>query len=271
MGLESPNRKGNEAKQQVQVSTDEATRKADPTSYSILPPDEMKKKIVRPLNELSLPVRTSEKETYYEVNNNQRPQGQRAIARMLKGILNVSDVVATHDRKGRERLYSWKLPTNRIKEGMSSGEFAADQMILEYIFNSRDHIYNSFNGWVNNGSYQKGKGYHFDFGEDAERFLDEADQGSIRGKLANQSPEARAYLLGKAQELQERFAGIEGRAFLKSIVDSSGVPITELFGPQRVFDEHPNVDPLVLVHNLLTTRIDALLSNVKALTSTANT
>ncbi|MHB1118137.1 MAG: hypothetical protein ACYCZ7_01220, partial [Minisyncoccota bacterium] len=85
--------KTNREKEGVQTQVDKATNEADPTKYSILPPEKMSAKLIRPLNEYNLPVRKGGDETFYELSNLHDPRGQQVVARMLKGILNVSDIV----------------------------------------------------------------------------------------------------------------------------------------------------------------------------------
>lgn len=242
----------------VRDLVDTGTRDADPASYSMLPPEEMRTKVIRPLNEIGLPVRTAEGETYYELGGAHDPRGQRAVARMLKGILNVSDIVSLPDAGGDEKFYSWKTPLKGIEQNTTKEQFAAEQMLLGYVFNSNDHLFNRMSGWVNNGRYENEKAVHFDFGEDAYNFLRKPDREYLVAQLKQQSPETVAYLNGKVSELQDRFEGEQGRTFFKAIVDAGGAPVTELFGPKETFDAYKDIEPLDLVYRTFVGRIDGL-------------
>lgn len=188
-----------------------------------------------------------------------RMRGQQVVARMLKGILNVSDVVAVPDSHGEEKYYSWKTPLDKISDESTKEQVEAEQMLLRYLFNSRDHMFNRYSDWANNGRYKDGKLVHFDFGEDAYRFLEApSDRDSLLARLRNMRPKTLSSLRDKVTELQARFEGESGKAFFRSITEASDGPVTELFGPSEVFEKYPDIEPLDLLHQVLVGRIVGL-------------
>jgi len=242
---------------EVKTGVNEATNEADPTTYSMLPPDEMRVKLIRPLNEYSLPVRTADGETYYELSNKNDPRGQQVVARMLKGVLNVADVVTVPDEEGKERYYSRKMPLQKIENDTSKEELASEQLLLEYLFNSKDHLFNPQSNWANNATYKDGKMVHFDFGEDADNFLRApTNRDSLIARLQFMSPETIAHLKEKLSELHERFAGEEGKEFFRSIIAASAAPATEVFTSHDAFEKHADLDPVELLHMVLMGRIE---------------
>lgn len=266
MSLESfsPNIDDEEIRQQVS----EATSDADPTTYSILPPDEMRTKLIRPLNEYNLPVRTGEGETYYELSDLHDPRGQQVVARMLKGVMNVSDVITVPSSTDGDKYYSWKTPLNKIESESTKEDVEAEQLLLQYIFNSKDHRFNSNSNWANNGRYENGKLAHFDFGEDAYKFLETpTGRDGLLSRLQFMSPETINNLRTKVAELETRFEGESGKEFFQSIINATEGPTTELFGPEEVFEKHADIPPLDLLHTILIGRIRGLknaLDNIES-------
>lgn len=250
---------GNDANKKAQDSANDATKKADPTTYSILPPEKVQTKIIRPLGEYSLPVRKAEGETYYELSGLHDPRGQQVVARILKGILNVADIVTVPSSDGENKYYSWKLPHNKIENETTKEQVIAEQLLLQYLFNSRDHMFNKYSDWANNGRYEDGKLSHFDFGEDAYKLLEApSGRGSIIAQLLQMKPDTISHLKNKVSELESRFAGEHGKKFLQSIIDASPARVTELFGPAEVFKKYPNIDEVDLLHSVLIERIESL-------------
>lgn len=243
--------------EETRADVDEATKEADPTTYSMLPPEEMHVKLIRPLNEYSLPVRTADGETYYELSNKNDSRGQQVVARMLKGVLNVADVVTVPDEEGKDRYYSRKMPLQKIESDTSKEELAAEQLLLEYLFNSKDHLFNPHSNWANNATYKDGKMVHFDFGEDADNFLRApTNRDSLIARLRFMSPETIAHLKEKLAELHDRFAGEEGKEFFRAIIAASAAPATAIFKSHDAFEKHADLDPVELLHMVLIGRIE---------------
>lgn len=250
---------GNDANKKAQDSVGEATKKADPTTYSMLPPEKVHTKIIRPLGEYSLPVRTAEGETYYELSGLHDPRGQQVVARMLKGILNVADVVTVPSSDGENKYYSWKLPHNKIEDETTKEQVIAEQLLLQYLFNSKDHMFNRYSDWANNGRYEGDKLSHFDFGEDAYNFLETpTGRDSVVAQLQQMKPDTITHLKSKVSELESRFDGEQGKKFLQSIIDASPAHVTELFGPAEVFQKYSNMEEVDLLHSVLVGRIEGL-------------
>lgn len=254
MGAESFKKNNNE---DVQKRVDLATQEADPTTYSVLPPEQMKTKIFRSFDDLNKPVRVGSGETYYQINDD--PKGQQVIARLLKGIINVSDIISVPNQNGEEKYYSWKMPLEKIEQNATKEIVETDQFLFKYLFNSYDHLFNTSTNWANNARYEKEKISHFDFGEDAIYFLKNPEEReSLMVKLKQKRPTAINDLKRKVSELRSRFKGESGKNFLKSIIDSTGSPVTQILGPRETFDVYSDIEPTELVYQVLVGRIDEL-------------
>jgi hypothetical protein len=266
MGVESLNTNDSE---KVEEQIAHATKEADPTTYSMLPPEEMRVKLIRPLNEYGLPVRTGEGETYYELSDTQKHdlRGQQVIARMLKGVLPVADIITVQNDEGQEKYYSRKMPIERIARSTSPEQVAGEQLLLEYLFNSKDHLFNPHSNWANNATYKDEKLVHFDFGEDANNFLrTPTDRDALTAKLSHMTPETIAHLKEKVAELENRFSNEEGKEFFQSIIESNGAPAKEIFGHPEVFAKHADLEPTDLLHKVLVGRIAGLKKTLEQVT-----
>ena len=172
------------------------------------------------------------------------------------GTLSVADV-RIHKEEGKERYYSRKMPLQKIENDTSKEELASEQLLLEYLFNSKDHLFNPQSNWANNATYKDGKMVHFDFGEDADNFLRApTNRDSLIARLQFMSPETIAHLKEKLSELHERFAGEEGKEFFRSIIAASAAPATEVFTSHDAFEKHADLDPVELLHMVLMGRIE---------------
>ncbi|MHB1118136.1 MAG: hypothetical protein ACYCZ7_01215, partial [Minisyncoccota bacterium] len=174
------------------------------------------------------------------------------------------------DTQGEHKYYSWKTPAHKIEEEHTKDQVEAEQLLLQYIFNSKDHLFNKYNNWANNGRYENGKLVHFDFGEDAYHFLKTpSDRDSLLSRLQHMDKETLAALRDKVSALHDRFSGETGKEFFRSIIAASAAPTTKLFGPEKVFEEYAHVDPLDLLHTVLIERIESLKESLDKLTAGA--
>ena len=158
------------------------------------------------------------------------------------------------------------MPLGQIEDVTSPEEVAGEQLLLGYLFNSNDHIFNPHNNWANNAIYENGKLAHFDFGEDAQNFLrTPIHRDALIAKLQYLSPETIAHLTAKVAELEDRFDNEAGREFFRSIITSSGATPEKLFGHADVFEKHADIEPIDLLHRVLVGRIAGLKKTLEQL------
>ncbi len=266
MGFESANIQQDAEEIEEQVA--DATNEADPSTYSLLPPENMRVKFLRGIDDIDKPLRTSDGEVFYELDKNQNAKGQQAITRMLKGIITVSDIVSVKDGGENEKHYSWKLPLKKIKSETTKSDVVAEQALFEYLFNSTDHAFNEFTGGGNNVRYENDKVAHFDFGDDAANFLRKPqNRDSLISSLEQLPSESVSTLLEKVAALHERFEGEAGKEFFSSIVDASDTPVTELFTARETFEKYHDMRPLELAHRVLMGRIEGLQHTLEEIKS----
>jgi hypothetical protein len=255
-----------DSKQQDQIN--KATKESDPTTYSILPSGEKRNKIFQnPFVKRKIPMKTDGEENYFELDNSghHSPKGQQAVSRILKGILNVSDIISEIDSKGVKKYYSLEIPSKKIKQESTLELVQADQILLGYVFGSNDHL-STYSGWMNNASYKDSKVAHFDFGEDAYDFLREpSNKDSLTSQIKQMKPGTLLYLKEKVMMLEARFKGSEGRLFFGDIIKSTREDVVELFGPKKFFEYNQHTKPEDLVYQTLMERIENLLALISSL------
>lgn len=186
---------------------------------------------------------------YFEVHVD--PEKQQTVARMLKGIVNVSDIVSTvhhGDHPTDKTFYSREMPLQRVQQETPWPEVVADVFIFKYIFGDRDH-YNSEGGPSEGGLHISGaskshsnfrrgneRTAYFDF--DGDFYHDDIhfDIHEYRKSASSLKPESLEALARKIKLLRERFDSKEGREFLSAIITKTGKSAFELFGapPQRI-------------------------------------
>lgn len=257
------------APKNIEKQVEQATREADPTAYSMLPTGEKRTKILRnPFVKLKIPLKTDGQENYFELDNegHHSPKGQQVVSRMLKGVLNVADVVSEIDDEGIKKYYSLEMQNKKIEQESTTEMVQADQILLGYIFGSSDHNFNTYSGWANNASYNHGKVTHFDFGEDAYDFLrDPIGKDKLTAQIKLMKSETLLYLKEKVGLLESRFSGEGGRLFFNTIIKSTNEQITDLFGPREIFEYYPNMSPDELVYNTLIERVENLSKLISSL------
>lgn len=200
-----------------------AYEEADPTTYSTLNP-------VGQVNEIGTvnsidPDKHNrmiehEGDVFYQLHD--VPTLQQAVARALKGIINVSDIVS-REVEGGTAYYSRHLPLDRVQEEIVKEDARADAELLRLIFDDHDHLFvtepttstdNVADLRPQNIRYEGGRANYFDFNL---AILSEFDPPGLRGNLPHESI---TRLKEKVNALADRFSGDEGREFARSIYTS---------------------------------------------------
>lgn len=225
-------RKGTEAARKV---VRDATSETDPTTYSSLQSQS-------PLEEVG---RASDIYHYKLVQNNEgeeyvrlsKPEDrpvvvEQLVSRLLKGIVNVSDVIAEPTESGKPVYYSRVMPLEKIRDEAATGEFEVDRLILGFVFNDWDHKLMPEHSYAQNLNIADNKFTHYDFGN-ARFFFDSKYNSFWRDDAARNlptlAPGTRLLLKAKLQQLKERVSGGEGLKFLDAIVRDTGVPLAQMF------------------------------------------
>ncbi|MDB5244964.1 MAG: hypothetical protein JWN90_69 [Parcubacteria group bacterium] len=199
---------------------------ADPTQYSTLSP-------TKPLEDTGSltqlrgkKILTDGVDRYVQLDSSMSPERQQVIARMLKGIINVADIVTVENKKGLE-LYSRILPHEKIQRKSTQNEIVADQAILELVFGDYDRVvyekYGMNDKEHHNLRIEGGIGSFFDFGGANFELPIHSEQ------LIVEKTEVYTFLKNQLDQLEARFAGPQGREFLDSVIRASGKTIAQLF------------------------------------------
>ena len=191
----------------------------NPDSYSQLPPKLEDLEFVGTVAFHSNRIYrdASSGDTYYQLNNEASPQVQAFVAKLLKGIIPISDVVSIKDAMGKEYFFSKQIHLEDYDVVSTKDEIQACTLLLQYIFNDSDHdIEIDYTHDDNlNARYANGKFVFFDFGA-ATNFL-EFEQHTLPGLLNYVSSEVLGILSNKLLVLKERLDGDTGKTFFDVI------------------------------------------------------
>lgn len=212
---------------------------ADPTTYSALPPTEELTQVgmansaradffgygpVYPVLE------TASKERYTSLEGKGGVAlAEQVVARILKGIVNVSDIVSTQDGV----VLSKNMPLEHIEHKTSRDEVAADLAILAHVFGDSDHnLRNGRNIYSANGKHA-----YYDFAYAHELLLHFSDsETGMNPAPSDGKPISRsvaALIRQKSEALYARLEGPEGLAFLNAIFAATKRKPSELFERQK--------------------------------------
>jgi len=197
--------------------TETAYAAADPTAYSQLPLTETPEVIGHEPGK-GLPQVRSAGEEYIKLREVTNPALQQAIARMLKGIINVSDVVKdVSSEKGA--YYSSIMPIERVVRETPVAEVTADGYVMEQAFGDWDHMegLTEAKPWISNARYEDGKVSHFDFGEARHVVHGGVADGPAKSAEKIVEPNAIRIALDKLALLKKRLSGDGGYKFMRAI------------------------------------------------------
>lgn len=199
----------------------------DPTRFSTLPPTREMKKVgvVFPLLYDYTIWEAQDGSRYVELPNTgwSAPATQQVVVRLLKGIINVSDIISIPNEEGGVTYYSHIMPLDRIQEETSEAELSADLFLMEFTFSDLDHA----QGDESNFEEKDGRIAHFDFG--ASQWFPIIPEDLDEQALIDSPQETRAILSTKLRQLHEHLSGNDGKQLVRSIVESTGKGVNELF------------------------------------------
>ena len=154
---------------------------------------------------------------------------QIAFSRLIKGILNVADVV---EYKGK--YYSVFLDHSKIQKKESIEEFFASEFLLFYIFHNYDRHFNPHNVDLWNSRYEYEVGSHYDLEsrwfmnkeKTYRKFFNNSNIKSINYIFNSITERQKEYLRNKLELFIERF---NDRDFVKKIMNINGFKINTIY------------------------------------------
>lgn len=155
---------------------------------------------------------------YYELS--QAPRTQILVARMLKGIIPVSDIILLEDPdSGLIRVFSKEMNLDAAKEEVAEYSYVADIMFLKMVFRDSDH------GPGHNMNIAENFSKHFlhDFGESEQVFGEDhylVDESAWVGELQQSSLEVQVRLRELLQNFLVQLDSEEGLKFVEAILNS---------------------------------------------------
>lgn len=209
----------------------QAYEEADPTTYSTLP---IQHSLDRKgtVERYGYQILTDGTDIFYQLPYGTHPQKQQVVQRLLKGIVNVSDLVVRNTGEKREYV-SKETPLEKIQSRTSDDEIYADISLLTDVFDDSDRSYypkdpRGFGIPQHNLAYENGKISYHDFGEAS------ISERNGRVNIPQETIAIMEYELAKVAELIERFAGEQGREFFFDILKSAHAEVRSMF--PRVFE-----------------------------------
>lgn len=183
--------------------------------------------------------------TYYE-RVSAAPQNEYIISKLLKGVINVSDVVEVNGS-----YFSKNMDLEAIEEKTSGPEQAADMILLYALFDDTDHKLGK--RYSKNAAIKNGRATYFDFdvariptgnesnehrnsliedlnnSEDPESILQKAISIRVDRGVAKKEAEIYSHLLNKIELLREQITPDFVLAILSSIDNEPSFETDEVF------------------------------------------
>lgn len=207
------------------AGSEEVYKETDPTTYSPVIPEGGLTATGKEIPNKRYPIYEDGVSEYVRLKED-GPR-QEVVARLLKGVINVADVVSVPVERGRE-YFSKIMPHDQIDASSSEVDIRADLEVISLVFNDQDRNFrmpHEYGGaFEHNLRQEGGKVSHFDFGE-AELNIDAPFRGSVRYDSTMLLQKTRE----KLDALKEKFSGDEGRAHFLSIIAASGKHPAKLF------------------------------------------
>ncbi len=197
-----------------------ANEEADPTTYSPLPLTGSMERIADSDTLRYSPTYKQGTDEYVQLSSLREPVKQQIIARVLKGIIPVSDVVSL--KESQEVLFSKKMPLEKIeRENASSSDFLADTELMSLVFRDVDHalVPADQDGpeYLNNVTHADNRLAYFDF-HTGRIGNDLLASGPVTSLMREHTFASVTLLLEKIQLLRARIEGKEGYVFLEAIL-----------------------------------------------------
>lgn len=195
-----------------------AHNEADPTTYSELPLTGRLKRLgtTEPGDGGNkTPIAGKDGNVYYKLNNATWPARQQVASRLLKGIINVADVVSAHEGNN---FYSKQMPLDKVEESLDNLDILADFELMSLIIDDADHHLESgypgypLEGTEHNVAIEHDSAAYYDF--DLASF--DATNIALRYYLPIRSLRR---LSEKIEEVHARYASEDGKALAMSIYE----------------------------------------------------
>jgi len=203
----------------------DAYQVADPTTYSELP---AKGEIVdlgaaseKKFNRLV----SINDEKYVTLEGGSSDASQFVITKLLKGIINVSDIV--RDEQGN--FYSKVMPLDKIQEETPVSEIEGDFFVIKSLTGDGDRGFapasENLTQYTKNVMHEKGKTAYFDFGfaRQLDPKINTAEYAGFTDLEALESADR------KLADIYKRLNGTMGTLFIKSIMKETGSTVKEIF------------------------------------------
>lgn len=229
-------------------------KEADPATYSSLSPSDLEQ--VDTNHYGYAVVRDTHGNRYVDVTEKWGETGatERVVALILKGIVNVSDLVRVQGESG-VKYYSKVMEVEKTKDATMQ-EMQADLALIHILFKDVDHSFEGRDGGDHNLIRDKSKKkiFFFDFGSAMFGFwVKNIEYGD---SLEDLDSFAVHTLVEKLQTLQTHISGAEGTQFLQNIINESGKSVSELFIDTPTRDSKT---PFQVFHDELLSRIENAL------------
>lgn len=189
-------------------------RDADPTTFSVMYDEGL-------ITGRYEDVQAGELADYHMLDFDACPQIQQFVSRLLKGVVNVADVV-----RGSSFFYSRVFNTSKIEESISLEEVDADVRLLRILTDDYDR-------WIkqnrfHNCKYENGKAVYFDFACARLSFLKTVfDQKSIFLELQHLDEFGLERILQKINVLKALYQSSGAERFFESILKFSGFSLSD--------------------------------------------
>ena len=235
----------------------------DPTTFSELPPNTLEYVGVNESHQSKNAIyRDENKILWYEISKS--VDQQMFLARLLKGLLPVSDVVhiSPNSQFPKVIYLSKGMPLKNIKETHSSDESYAESTLFNIIFQETDrsglHGGNVRSMKVGDDEY---KTAHFDFQSFAQNFF--LTKGESPEKIKeilveekDKFPQRFEHVYSKLKDMKKRFGEKEGLDFIRSVSESipNGVNLGGTDDAELV---------IVHIHKKINKQIDLALKSIQ--------
>lgn len=237
----------------------------NPDSYSQLPPkfEDLEYVGKEPHRGNRMYFDTSSQDTYYQLSKEASPQVQEFVAKVLKGIVPLSDVVSLTDPTGNRLFFSKLIHLQDYEHKKTADEVKACMLLLKYVFNDTDHFeVSKQNEESGNISYGNDTFVLYDFG--AARYFLADGEYFYPGLLHNIEVKVLEALLEKLTLLKERLHGDDGALFFDAVhrktigsLDSNDERLN------RFLKELAEIESVTL-YQILVNRVTTLLGLVKS-------
>lgn len=205
-----------------ELTEDDSYTEPDPTTYSPLPLEGEMSHTADIVKGKIFTVGVHESGEYVELKENNQPKEQQAIARLVKGIIPVADIVSRRDAP--EKRYSKVMPLEHIQQEDTPADVRAYLEFMSSVFGDEDRVLSE--STQHNIQYENGKAVLFDF---AGFKIADAPQGLSGRSRGPHTRESLTKLLELLSEFSKRLEGEEGKAFLNSVLRNSGVRPSDMF------------------------------------------